>query len=93
MSRPAPSPSTVGIDEAHHGDSSALPTHPLEAGRPEPGSPQAAGSSIENGDVLGTVAEMTVDTETEFVHSIVLDDGRAFTARLLRLEKDALYVV
>ena len=46
----------------------------------------------ENGDVVGTVAEMTVDTETEFVHSIVLDDGRAFIARLLRLEGNALFV-
>lgn len=46
----------------------------------------------ENGDFVGTVAEMTVDTETEFVHSIVLDDGRAFIARLLRLEGNGLFL-
>jgi sporulation protein YlmC with PRC-barrel domain len=47
----------------------------------------------ERGDVLGTVIEMAVNTETNFVQSVILADGRAFSARLLRLEGNALSVV
>jgi stress response protein YsnF len=46
----------------------------------------------ERGDTLGTIREMIVNTDTEYVEAIVLDDGREIPASAIRLGDDAVYL-